>query len=118
MTYRQALLTLTITTAVAVLSTVSARAQETPPPMSFFITSVGPGNGADLGGLAGADAYCQSLAAAVGADPGPWRAYLSAAATDEAPSCMPGTASARAPGTMPRGCRWPPMWTSCTVTTI
>jgi len=37
------------------------------PTMSFFLTSAGPGNGAELGGLAGADAYCQSLAAAAGA---------------------------------------------------
>lgn len=44
--------------------------------MSFFVTSVGSGNGADLGGLAGADAHCQELAAAVGAG-GSWRAYLS-----------------------------------------
>ena len=36
-------------------------------PMSFFITSAGPGQGANLGGLAGADRHCQSLAAAVGA---------------------------------------------------
>ncbi len=46
--------------------------------MSFFITSVGPGNGADLGGLDGADDHCQSLAAAVGAGSARWRAYLSA----------------------------------------
>jgi hypothetical protein len=52
-----------------------AQAQE--PEMSFFITSVGPGNGADLGGLEGADAYCQQLADAVGADGKTWRAYLS-----------------------------------------
>lgn len=45
--------------------------------MSFFITSEGPGDGADLGGLAGADAHCQSLAAAVGAGDKTWRAYLS-----------------------------------------
>jgi hypothetical protein len=45
--------------------------------MSFFITSVGPGNGADLGGLDGADAYCQQLADAVGAGGKTWRAYLS-----------------------------------------
>ena len=73
MTYRPALRILAVITAVAVPGTMSLRAQETPP-MSFFLTSVGPGNGADLGGLAGADAYCQSLAAAVGADEGPWRA--------------------------------------------
>ncbi len=52
------------------------RGQDAPQPMSFFITSVGPGNGADLGGLAGADAHCQSLAEAAGSD-STWRAYLS-----------------------------------------
>jgi hypothetical protein len=46
--------------------------------MSFFITSSGPGNGANLGGLAGADKHCQNLAAAVGAGKRTWRAYLGA----------------------------------------
>ena len=53
-------------------------------PMSFFITSVGSGKGADLGGLAGADAHCQKLAAAsgaAGAGGKAWRAYLSVAPT-------------------------------------
>lgn len=50
--------------------------------MSFFITSKGPGDGANLGGLAGADAHCQSLAQAAGAGGKTWRAYLSAAAMD------------------------------------
>jgi hypothetical protein len=45
--------------------------------MSFFITSAGPGNGGDLGGLAGADAHCQKLAAAGGAGVKTWRAFLS-----------------------------------------
>jgi hypothetical protein len=45
--------------------------------MTFFVTSVGSGKGADLGGLAGADAHCQKLAAAVGAGNRTWRAYLS-----------------------------------------
>jgi len=45
--------------------------------MNFFITSAGPGKGADLGGLAGADRHCQTLAAAVGAGGKTWRAYLS-----------------------------------------
>ncbi|HLT01005.1 MAG TPA: hypothetical protein VK001_02455 [Geminicoccaceae bacterium] len=45
--------------------------------MSFFVTSAGPGNGADLGGLEGADAHCQQLAEAVGAGGRTWRAYLS-----------------------------------------
>ena len=47
--------------------------------MSFFITSRGPGNGADLGGLAGADDHCQALAAETGAGERTWRAYLSTA---------------------------------------
>tara|TARA_R110002110_G_scaffold415821_2_gene656891 strand:- start:111821 stop:112471 length:651 start_codon:yes stop_codon:yes gene_type:complete len=46
--------------------------------MSFFVTSEGPGNGGDLGGLAGADAHCQALATAAGAGNRTWRAYLSA----------------------------------------
>jgi hypothetical protein len=45
--------------------------------MTFFVTSVGSGKGADLGGLAGADAHCQKLAAAAGAGNRTWRAYLS-----------------------------------------
>ena len=48
--------------------------------MSFFVTSAGPGNGANLGGLSGADAHCQRLAAAVGAGDRTWRAYLSTSA--------------------------------------
>ena len=50
--------------------------------MTFFLTSVGPGNGADLGGLAGADSYCQQLAEAAGAGERTWRAYLSTQATN------------------------------------
>ena len=54
------------------------RGQAGPPPdMTFFVTSVGPGNGADLGGLEGADQHCQALAAAVGAGVKTWQAYLS-----------------------------------------
>ena len=45
--------------------------------MSFFITSQGPGDGGNLGGVAGADAHCQKLAAAAGAGGKTWRAYLS-----------------------------------------
>ena len=45
--------------------------------MTFFITSVGSGRGADLGGLQGADKHCQSLASAAGAGNRTWRAYLS-----------------------------------------
>jgi hypothetical protein len=54
--------------------------------MSFFITSHGPGDGANLGGLAGADKHCQSLAAAAGAGNRTWRAYLSTAASDGKPA--------------------------------
>jgi hypothetical protein len=45
--------------------------------MGFFITSVGGGKGADLGGLAGADKHCEALALAAGAGKRTWRAYLS-----------------------------------------
>jgi hypothetical protein len=45
--------------------------------MTFFITSAGPGNGGNLGGLAGADAHCTKLAAAAGSTGKTWRAYLS-----------------------------------------
>ena len=48
-----------------------------PPPMSFFVTSVGKGDGANLGGLAGADAHCQALGAAAGRGAAVWHAYLS-----------------------------------------
>lgn len=54
--------------------------------MSFFITSVNPGKGGDLGGLAGADNYCQQLATSVGAGNQTWKAYLSASATDNTPA--------------------------------
>jgi hypothetical protein len=61
----------------------SAQAQQAPqaPNMTFFVTSAGSGKGADLGGLAGADAHCQTLAAAVGAGNKVWRAYLSSSET-------------------------------------
>src|SRR5947207_5097349 len=48
-----------------------------PQPMSFFITSVGKGDGANYGGLAGADAYCQQMATAAGRGGVMWHAYLS-----------------------------------------
>jgi hypothetical protein len=60
---------------MALLGAAPATAQQAN--MSFFITSAGPGKGGDLGGLAGADAYCQQLAAAAGAGGKTWRAYLS-----------------------------------------
>ena len=62
-------------TLLCLLSVSPALAQASE--MTFFLTSAGSGNGADLGGLSGADAHCQSLAAAVGAGGKTWRAYLS-----------------------------------------
>ncbi len=59
---------------LGILGAYLAFAQST---MTFFITSAGPGKGADLGGLAGADRHCQSLAAAAGAGNRTWHAYLS-----------------------------------------
>ncbi|MSQ71774.1 MAG: lectin [Betaproteobacteria bacterium] len=50
------------------------------PRMGFFVTSQGPGNGANLGGLAGADKHCQSLAQAAGAGKRTWHAYVSTTA--------------------------------------
>ena len=54
--------------------------------MSFFVSSVGSGKGADLGGLEGADRHCQQLAQAVGAGSRTWRAYLSTQAADGKPA--------------------------------
>ena len=60
---------------IAVAATANVGAQQNA--MSFFITSEGTGKGADLGGIAGADAHCQKLAAAAGSKRKTWRAYLS-----------------------------------------
>ncbi len=60
--------------------------KQAPAPMTFFVTSVGMGDGAKLGGLAGADAHCQKLAAAAGAGDRTWRAYLSTQAADGKPA--------------------------------
>jgi hypothetical protein len=80
-------LNLSLCAAVVVLLATQSKAQQPPaaqakgkaptPPMSFFITSAGNGKGANLGGLAGADAHCQMLAAAAGAGDRTWHAYLS-----------------------------------------
>jgi hypothetical protein len=63
-----------------------ASSQEQKSAMTFFITSAGSGKGADLGGLAGADKICQSLAQAVGAGARTWRAYLSASPAEGKPA--------------------------------
>ena len=57
-----------------------------PHAMSFFVTSIGMGKGGDLGGLAGADAHCQQLAAAVGVGNQTWHAYLSTQARPGQPA--------------------------------
>ena len=63
---------------VAVVVTgMASTAQAQQASMTFFVTSVGKGNGADLGGLEGADAHCAALAKAVGAKATNWHAYLS-----------------------------------------
>jgi hypothetical protein len=64
------------------VGSVGALAQEQRP-MGFFVTSVGMGNGADLGGLEGADGHCQKLATAAGAGKRIWRAYLSTEEPDK-----------------------------------
>ena len=77
--------------ALGVSSSVSAQ-QPAPPPlpqapnMSFFVTGAGPGKGADLGGLEGADRHCQTLAARHGAGGKTWHAYLSTQAADGKPA--------------------------------
>jgi hypothetical protein len=79
---------LSILTPLVLLSlglSAGAQAQDGPESMTFFITSVGPGNGADLGGPAGADRHCQELAEAAGAGGRTWRAYLSTQTADGQP---------------------------------
>lgn len=63
---------------VSVLAACSAMPGGAGSGMGFFVTSAGPGKGAELGGLAGADRHCQTLAAAAGVGGRTWRAYLSA----------------------------------------
>jgi hypothetical protein len=78
---------------VALASSTGAQQQPAQPPpaqapqgpMSFFVTSVGKGDGANLGGLAGADAHCEALAAAAGRGDAEWHAYLSQAAAPGQP---------------------------------
>ena len=71
----------------ALAGSVSGQPPAQPPqsPLSFFVTSVGKGDGANLGGLAGADAHCKALATAVGRGNVEWHAYLSAASAPGQP---------------------------------
>jgi hypothetical protein len=72
-----ALLALAASMLTAQQPAAQAKGKGPPPPMSFFVTSVGKGKGANLGGLAGADQHCQMLASAAGAGDRTWHAYLS-----------------------------------------
>ena len=69
-----------------ILASACASTMAPQSPMSFFVTSAGNGNGADFGGLAGADKHCQTLAAAAGAGQRSWRAYLSTSAVGDTPA--------------------------------
>jgi len=68
---------MSLTFAAVALLALSVGGAQSQQQMSFFITSAGPGKGADLGGLEGADRHCQQLAQAAGAGGKTWRAYLS-----------------------------------------
>jgi len=70
----------------AISALASAPAQAQSADTSFFLTGNGIGNGGNLGGLAGADNHCQTLAQAAGAGAKTWRAYLSTQAADGAPA--------------------------------
>jgi len=63
-----------ILTAAILFGAMAAPASAQSPRMNFFLTSAGPGDGANLGGLAGADAHCQSLGYAAGFGDKMWRA--------------------------------------------
>ncbi|MDI1264350.1 MAG: lectin [bacterium] len=72
--------------ALAVIAVPGSAAQAQSADTSFFLTSNGIGNGGNLGGLAGADNHCQTLAQAAGSGSKTWRAYLSTQAADGAPA--------------------------------
>jgi hypothetical protein len=76
----------TWTTAALLALGVSAAGQAQQAGVSFFVTSDGVGQGADLGGLDGADRHCQQLAQAVAAGNRTWHAYLSTQAADGKPA--------------------------------
>jgi hypothetical protein len=86
MTSPMDVLSLFASVALLSLGIGAAKAQNAPQSMRFFVSSVGSGNGGNLGGLDGADAHCQSLAAAVGAGARTWHSYLSTQATAGIPA--------------------------------
>ena len=83
--HRVSVFTLLVLGASAVVAQNPPQQKQTPR-LTFFVTSAGPGDGANLGGLAGADKHCQQLAAAAGAGDRTWRAYLSTSASGGQPA--------------------------------
>jgi hypothetical protein len=73
-------LSLAVSTVLVAAGIVTGASAQQQTPMTFFVTSVGKGSGADLGGLDGADAHCNALAKAAGSTLTNWRAYLSTTA--------------------------------------
>jgi hypothetical protein len=88
-TQSRTITTLTLCALLAVCAAMIAgrtAAAQGAPKIGFFITSAGPGDGANLGGVAGADKHCARLAAGVGAGDRTWRAYLSTTGDGKQPA--------------------------------
>jgi hypothetical protein len=86
---KKALIAIPVTAGILALPGLPMFAQqqnEEPPPMGFFISSVGLGDGGNLGGLAGADAHCNALAHAAGSNRS-WAAYLSTQGPGDGHQC-------------------------------
>ena len=87
--------------------------QAGPANMTFFVTSVGSGKGADLGGLEGADRHCQALAQAAGATGKTWRAYLSTQGVGGATAINARDRIGQGRGRTPRVWSSPKTWPNC-----
>jgi hypothetical protein len=77
---------ISLVAAVSIVGFAAQPAQAQSSGATFFLTSAGPGKGADLGGIDGADKHCQTLAQSVGAGAKTWHAYLSTQAADGKPA--------------------------------
>ena len=106
---------LAATALIALGSTAALHAQQAG--MSFFLTSAGKGDGANLGGLAGADAHCAALAKAAGATGTNWRPISPPPRPVAMPASTPATASARDHGRTPRAWSSPRASMTCTAET-
>jgi hypothetical protein len=113
------------TLALGVTSAVDAQQQPAAPPqlpqapsMTFFVTGVGPGKGADLGGIESADQHCQMLAQRHGAGGKTWRAYLSTQEAGGKPAVNARDRIGNARGRISKARSSPPVLTICTATTI